>query len=396
MNAPSVSIGEVAVVNPRFEKADRPAPGDPVSFVPMAAVSEKTVSIVEANDRPYAEVAKGYTAFKRGDVLIAKITPCFENGKMALADNLPRDLGFGSTEFHVIRASEKVDTRYLFNLLRNPYVRRAGEMKMKGAAGQRRVPAEFFSGLKIPLPPLEEQKRIAKILDAADALRAKRRECLAQLDALLQSTFLDFFGDPIANPFGWKMGLVGDLLEAANYGTSKKANESSGRYPILRMGNITYEGGWDMSSIKYIDLESNEEEKYLVKKGDILFNRTNSKELVGKTAVYRFDEPMAFAGYLVRARASGEADPEYIAAFMNSPQTKSRLVSMCKSIVGMANINAKEFQAIPIPVPPLNLQNRFSAIVDSVLRQKSKVNDCLEELDVLFHSLQEKAFSGEL
>ena len=396
MNAPSVSIGEVAVVNPRFEKADRPAPGDPVSFVPMAAVSEKTVSIVEANDRPYAEVAKGYTAFKRGDVLIAKITPCFENGKMALADNLPRDLGFGSTEFHVIRASEKVDTRYLFNLLRNPYVRRAGEMKMKGAAGQRRVPEEFFSGLMIPLPPLKEQKRIAKILDAADALRAKRRESLAQLDALLQSTFLDLFGDPIANPFGWKMGLVGDLLEAANYGTSKKANERSGRYPILRMGNITYEGGWDMSSIKYIDLEGNEEEKYLVKKGDILFNRTNSKELVGKTAVYRFDEPMAFAGYLVRARVSAEADPEYIAAFMNSPQTKSRLVSMCKSIVGMANINAKEFQAIPIPIPPLDLQKQFAAIVEAVLRQKLTLCGYLEDLDVLFSSLQQRAFSGEI
>lgn len=253
-----------------------------------------------------------------------------------------------------------------------------------------------LNDIQIPLPPLEEQKRIAKILDAADALRAKRRESLAQLDALLQSTFLDLFGDPIANPYAWEMGLVGDMLESANYGTSKKASESAGRYPILRMGNITYEGGWDMSSMKYIDLEGKEEEKYLVRKGDILFNRTNSRELVGKTAVYRSDEPIAFAGYLVRARACREADPEYIAAFMNTPQTKSRLVSMCKSIVGMANINAKEFQGIPIPVPPLDLQQKFSTIVEAVLRQKEALTTHLEEFDVFFSALQQKAFSGNL
>ena len=86
-------------------------------------------------------------------------------------------------------------------------------MKMKGAAGQRRVPADFFASLQIPLPPLPEQKRIAKILDAADALRAKRRESLAQLDSLLQSTFLDMFGDPVTNPMGWEVKTLGEVEE---------------------------------------------------------------------------------------------------------------------------------------------------------------------------------------
>ena len=396
MKWPFESIGNLAKVNPRIAAADRPAPDEQVSFVPMAAISEKTCRIEEQTERCFAEVSKGYTPFRRGDVLIAKITPCFENGKMALAENLSHELGFGTTEFHVLRPSDKLIGAYLFNLLRAPFIRKAGAMKMKGAAGQRRVPADFFAALQIPLPPLAEQKRIAAILDAADALRAKRRETLAQLDTLLQSTFLDMFGDPVTNPKGWDMGVIGDLLRSVDYGTSKKASAETGVYPIIRMNNITYLGGWDFSSLKFIDLDKKELKKHLVHKGQILFNRTNSKELVGKTAVFREEKPMVFAGYLVRGITNELADPEYIGSFMNTPQTKQFLQNKCKCIVGMANINAKEFQLIPIPKPPLPLQRRFAAIVESVEQQKTRLRAHLTELDILFASLQDRAFKGAL
>lgn len=298
--------------------------------------------------------------------------------------DFPFAMGADGTKILVPKKGD--DCRYLYHAIKAIKIEEAGYSRH----------FKFLKESRIPLPSLEQQSRIAKILDATEALRAKRRESLDQLDALLQSTFLDLFGDPITNPLNWEMGMVGDLLESANYGTSKKADERIGQYPILRMGNITYQGGWDLSSMKYIDLDDRETKKYLVRKGDILFNRTNSKELVGKTAVYRFDEPMAFAGYLVRARVSSRADPEYIAAFMNSHQTKSRLVTMCKSIVGMANINAKEFQAIPIPIPPVGRQRKFADIVKSILCQKDFLSSHLSELDVLFSSLQQRAFSGNL
>ena len=211
MKWPVEAIGVVAQVNPKLAAADRPDLDEKVSFVPMAAVSGETLSIEAQAERLFSEVAKGYTPFKRGDVLVAKITPCFENGKMAMADNLAHELGFGTTEFHVFRPSERITGSYLFNLLRAPYVRKAGAMRMKGAAGQRRVPADFFAALQIPLPPLDEQKRIAGILDAADALRAKRRGALAQLDTLLQSTFLDMFGDPVTNLMGWEVTTVNGI-----------------------------------------------------------------------------------------------------------------------------------------------------------------------------------------
>lgn len=259
------------------------------------------------------------------------------------------------------------------------------------------ISGKVMAGIEIPLPPLPEQKRIAKILDAADALRAKRRESLAQLDALLQSTFLEMFGDPVENPKGWDMVEIGDLLETANYGTSKKASESLGAFPVLRMNNITYSGRWDFSSIKYVDLDDKEQNKHLVYRGQILFNRTNSRELVGKTAAYREEKPMAFAGYLVRGVPNARrSNAEYIAAYMNLPQTKQRLQNMCKNIVGMANINAKEFQKIPIPSPPKDLQDRFANAVERVLSHRKTQDKQLSDLKILFDSLQNRAFAGQL
>ena len=296
------------------------------------------------------------------------------------------EFAMGADGTKVLAPRIECDLKYFYHALRATRIPDAGYSRH----------FKFLKETKLPVPTLSEQKRIAAILDAADALRAKRRETLTQLDTLLQSTFLEMFGDPLRNTKGWEMGKVGDLLESANYGTSKKAHPEIGAYPVLRMNNITYEGGWNLSELKYIDLTDKEATKHLVHKGQILFNRTNSKELVGKTAVYRLNKPMAFAGYLVRGVANEHANPEYIGAFMNTPHIKLFLRSKCKNIVGMANINAKEFQAIPIPKPPIDLQNRFATIVQSVEQQKSRLRAHLDELDTLFASLQARAFAGEL
>ena len=286
---------------------------------------------------------------------------------------------------------DRADLRFMVHALRQ-----ADFSSVITGVAQPQITRQTISRLRVPLPSLEEQKRIAAILDAADALRAKRRETLAQLDTLLHATFLDMFGDPVTNPKGWKTGVIGDLLQSAKYGTSKKASETDGSIPVLRMNNISYSGEWDFTNLKYIDLDEKEVGKYLVRKHQILFNRTNSKELVGKTAVYREERPMAFAGYLVRAIVREDADPEYVGAYMNLPSTKKYLQNKCKNIVGMANINAKEFRAIPIQKPPFELQRRFGVVVGSAEKQKVSHREHLAELDTLFASLQARAFRGEL
>lgn len=248
--------------------------------------------------------------------------------------------------------------------------------------------------VEIPLPPLEEQRRIAEILDKADSLIQKRKASIAKLDELLQATFIDMFGDPVTNPKGWEVGTIRDMLITTQYGSSSKA-ELDGDIPILRMNNLTYSGEMDLTDLKYISTKE-AESKYLVSKGNILFNRTNSKELVGKTAVYDGPEPMAYAGYLIKCTVKENYSPEYISAYLNSYWGKTKLRNMCKSIVGMANINAQELQSISLLIPPKNLQFSFTNKVLKIKEHKQQLQQQLEVQETLFKSLQQQAFSGQL
>jgi len=253
---------------------------------------------------------------------------------------------------------------------------------------------EHLGDLILPLPPIEDQRRIAKVLDQADELLAKRRQTITLLDDLAQTIFLDMFGNPAINPKGWEIRTVGDLIESATYGSSQKAH-MTGDFPVLRMGNLTAQGRIDLSDLKYLP-KSEVGERHIVRKGDVLFNRTNSADLVGKTAVFRESVPMAYAGYLVRVRANPQNHPEYISAFLNSGYGKKILRNMCKSIIGMANINARELQSIRIPAAPLELQQEFARRLQATERQRAAHLSHLEALDELFTSLQAKAFRGEL
>jgi type I restriction enzyme S subunit len=282
------------------------------------------------------------------------------------------------------------DPRWVYYLLQS-----FGLERFSQGAGVPTLNRNLVHGEPIRVPPLPEQRRIAAILDQADALRAKRREALAQLDSLTQSIFIEMFGDPATNPKGWPIRRIGDLLESASYGTSEKSG-ADGKFPVLRMNNLTRTGEIDLASLKYMDLPESEYERYLVKSGDVLFNRTNSAELVGKTAIYRHTESVAYAGYLVRLRANPNNDAEYIAGFLNSSYSKRMLRGMCKSIIGMANINATEVQAMKIATPPTALQRQFGERIRAVVREKQTHRTSLAKFDQLFASLQHRAFRGEL
>src|SRR5580704_19726055 len=155
-------LGEIVDINPRRPSTlSELAPETPVSFVPMAAVSEKDGAITRAECRPISEVSKGFTYFAEGDVIFAKITPCMQNGKSAIARGLLSGLGFGSTEFHVLRPSSAVTADWVHYLVRQRSFRTAAAMNFRGSAGQQRVPADFLETYLVPVPPIEEQHKIA-------------------------------------------------------------------------------------------------------------------------------------------------------------------------------------------------------------------------------------------
>lgn len=302
--------------------------------------------------------------------------------------------GICSTDILPIKPGGSLDRRYLLHYLRTPGM---VDYAANNAVGINlpRLSPKILESFEIPLPPVEEQRRIAGVLDAAEALRAKRLQALAKLDSLTQAIFIDMFGDPIANPEGWEIVQLGEVLASATYGTSKKAG-STGRFPVLRMGNLTVDGRLDLSDMKFVDLDDGEVERHTVRRGDVLFNRTNSADLVGKTAVYRLEEHMAYAGYLIRLRPKQTLNSEYLGTFMNLPTTKLLLRKMCKSIIGMANINAREVQTVKLPLPPRERQADFARAQVEVDQHRGRHEEQLSSLDVLFASLQQSAFRGEL
>jgi type I restriction enzyme S subunit len=168
-NAPTWEEGSIpnfAEVNPSRKGKTNYPPLMPISFVPMEAVDDVTGRIVRPIVRPFIEVSKGYTWFKDGDVIFARITPCMQNGKAALADGLTNGVGFGSTEFHVLRPGPKILGRWLHYLVRSKDFRDEAATHFKGTAGQQRVPQSFLEKKEINVPPLPEQRRIITYLDS--------------------------------------------------------------------------------------------------------------------------------------------------------------------------------------------------------------------------------------
>ena len=253
---------------------------------------------------------------------------------------------------------------------------------------------KFLKEMSIPLPPLVEQKRIAGILDAADALRAKRREALAQLDTLLQSTFLDMFGDPVTNPMGW------EVVKFRNLGASrlgkmldKGKQEGNCQFPYLANFNVQW-AGFKLENLRKMDFDADDRVEFELRDGDLLICEGGE---VGRTAIWRSQRKnVYFQKALHRVRLEPtKALPEFGQYFMWFMAKNGGFRDVTNSAT-ISHLTGAKLKTLPVPLPPLALQRRFAAIVESVERQKTRMRAHLAELDALFASLQFRAFSGTL
>lgn len=367
---------------------------------PITRIETIANSYIDTNKMGYADIEElgkleDYL-LKNGDILMSHINSEKHLGKSAIYENINKKIIHGMNLLCLRPDKEVCYPKYLNYFFNSNEFRRQLPRIVKKSVNQASFSVNDLKGLKVDLPGIETQKNISKVLDKAQELIDKRKEQIEALDELVKSRFIEIFGDPSNNPKGWEKGKIADLIIKTQYGTGNKADEHNGEFKILRMNNITYDGHWDFSSIKYIDLDEKDKEKYLVYKGEVLFNRTNSKELVGKTAVYKKDKPMAYAGYLVKAIPNERATGEFIASYMNTKYAKAKLLNMAKNIVGMANINAEEFKKMDIYIPPIELQNEYIKFLEQVDKLKLKMESNLKELEDNFNSLMQKAFRGEL
>lgn len=236
------------------------------------------------------------------------------------------------------------------------------------------VPHIYFKNYKherFVLVSKKEQEQIIWRFSLLEKMISNKQQQLLKLDELIKARFVEMFGEFPYNEKGWDIGTIRDLVSDVRYGTSKKASENNdGKYPYLRMNNITYDGKLDLRDLKSIDLSEKDLEKYSVKKDDILFNRTNSKELVGKTCVYNIPETMILAGFIIRVRLNELANPLFVSAFLNTDYSKQLFKTICKNASGQSNINATELQKIKIYIPPISLQNEFADFVRQVDKSK--------------------------
>lgn len=287
---------------------------------------------------------------------------------------------------HVLKPMASMDVDYLcYSLMFYD----TGEL-VNGATRQKLTQTAMRKML-IPQRSLQEQKRIVCELSKVQSIISARQQQLQKLDELVKARFVELFGIYPANPKGWETGTIRDVVSDVRYGSSRPAVDG-GKYPYLRMNNITYGGELDLSDTKRIDIPDNELDKCTVRRGDVLFNRTNSKELVGKTCVYNRDDMMVLAGFVIRVRVSERILPEFLSEFLNTEFSKQMLLAMCKTAIGQANINAQEMQNIGLYLPPIELQRKFVQFKEQTDKSKVAVQKALDEVQLLFDSLMQKYF----
>ena len=283
--------------------------------------------------------------------------------------------------YNVFSVSDELDRQFLYYFLKSSIGRQMIRAKAAGSVRDN-LKLDMLKEMTIPDSSLDDQRHCVATLDNLQYLIELRKKQLAELDNLIKARFVEMFGIYPANQMGWETGKIRDTVADVRYGSSRPAVDG-GKYPYLRMNNITYGGELDLSDVKRIDVPENELDKCTVRRGDVLFNRTNSKELVGKTCVYDRDEMMVLAGFVIRVRVNNRVLPEFLSAFLNTDFSKKTLSEMCKAAIGQANINAQEMQNIGLYLPPLELQRQFVQFKKQI--DKSKVVELIHRMNVLFN-----------
>ena len=387
---PRVPLGEVCTINPRIRKSEIPEEDMLVSFVPMAAVDERFGMITVHEDRRLVHVSKGFTAFEDGDVLFAKITPCMENGKAALARNLTNGVGRGSTEFYVLRPGDKVLGEYVYHFVRQLRFREKAKRYFTGTAGQQRVPKSFMENAPIPLPALDEQRRIADILNRTARIENLCYRANKYLRDLIPALFIKMFGDPVENPMRWDRRRLGDISEIqGGLQVTRKRAIHPLKKPYLRVANVLRDQ-LVLSEIKYIRLTENEFGRVRLRRNDLLIveGHGNPGE-IGRSAIWDGSiKDCVHQNHLIRVRPNRDSIvPEFACAYLNSTSGRQHLLRSGKTTSGLNTISTSDVKACALFVPPLGLQNRFAEVVAATRDVATTTESSLDNASALSVSL---------
>jgi type I restriction enzyme S subunit len=449
---PQKPLSEVVDLNPRLDKSAYRDDLE-VSFVPMAAVEAGSGRMEASQTKQFSAVKKGYTPFKERDVLFAKITPCMENGKMAVVPKLTSGLGFGSTEFHVLRPHEGIDPRFVYYFVSSQNFRREAAHRMTGAVGQKRVPQSFLEKALIPVPLFVDQERIVAEIEKqfsrldeavanlkrvkanlkrykASVLKAavegkltedwrKQHPNIERASKLLERILAERrakwsgrgkYTEPEAAaaaglpplPKGWTWARLEQLgMIFGGLTKNPKRAKLTKKLPYLRVANV-YANELRLDEIQHIGVQDSELEKLLLQRGDLLVVEGNgSKDQIGRLAIWDGSiDPCVHQNHLIKARLIIASMNKWILFWLLSPIGRHLIEKVSSSTSGLYTLSVNKVGDLSIIVPSVAEQELIVAEVErrlSVIDElEAAVEANLTRADRLRQSVLARAFSGEL
>ena len=433
------TLGEAAEVSPRFDRSAID-PATPVSFVPMAAVEAGTGVLDPSATRRWASVSKGYVPFAEGDILFARITPCMENGKAAIARGLTNGIGAGSTEFHVIRARESIEPVFLLHYLLQERIRQDARAVMQGAAGQLRVPARFLQTLPLPLPPSAEQLRIVaeieKHLSALDeattlltGLRQKVARCIEEIlsaAALSPPKYTRAHEQALSRQIREQRARTGDLAAALppdnvlglvappawevmslDELTTRITSGSRDWSPYYGSGDGTFimaqnvrRGRLDMSFRQPVDPPADRSaQRSLVQLGDLLVTIVGANTGDVCTVLENVDRHYVCQSVAL-VRPVLPQTSKYLMFWLLAPRAGAGYFKKCLYGQGRPHLGFDQIKRTPVLVPPLDVMNAIVARIEDQLSLAEAVAVTIEDSRTraarLRHAILHKAFEGKL
>ncbi|MUK78796.1 restriction endonuclease [Aliivibrio fischeri] len=391
MSWPMVKLGDVAPSKP-IKKPEVPNV-ESVWQLNLDMVESHSGKVIRKLFAPLSDAGSSTHWFNEQYVLYSKLRPYLN--KVVL----PNGQGLATTELvPMLPDPKRLDRSYLAHYLRsNRFVSWISEQV--AGAKMPRVSMKVFWEHEIPLPPLKEQKRIAAILDKADAIRQKRKQAIELADEFLRSVFLDMFGDPVANPKGWEVSTLntyGSFKNGMNFSKGEVGNELH----CIGVGDFkSFDRISGTATLSTIHLNDMPDKGYLLQNNDLLFVRSNgNKALVGRcVSVHPGDEEITYSGFCIRYRIEKTEclEADFVNYCLRIPSMNHAMLKGGQG-ANIQNINQQTLSALAFPIPPFELQKEFSSIVQSYQAATDRVQKVKSSSNELFNALSQKAFSGQL
>ena len=407
-----VRLEDVAEVNPRRPKLNVRAQ-TPVTFIPMAAVAEDCTGIISRGQRAYREIASGYTYFQEDDVLFAKITPCLQNGKHALATELKEGFGFGTTEFHVIRAGRAINPRHLFRVLtQRPNIEKCTRY-FSGTAGQQRVQPETLKSLLILLPPLPEQRAIAAVLDSIDEAIERTEAIIAATERLRDALLHELLTRGVPGwhtewkevpgigtiPACWEVVRLGDESERITKGTTPTTlgrQYTSSGVRFLRVENISDDGTITGGKLRFIDQDTHSIlSRSILRGNDLVLSIAGA---LGRSALVTGDVLPANLNQalaIIRLSPASRILPVFLSYVLRARAIQEQINGM-RVELAQANVSLRQVGMLRIPIPHFAEQLAIANTLDCVNAANRRAREERDRITSLKSSAADAMLTGRV